>query len=41
MLFTRPYTTHHCQYFVDKFNELADKSHEFDQLHEQMAKDAE
>ena len=37
----RPYTTYHCQYFVDKFKEMADKSHELAQLHEQMAKDAE
>lgn len=30
----------HCQYFVARFKEMAVKSHELAQLHEQMAKDA-
>ena len=34
-------TISHCEYFVEKFREMAVKSHELAQLHEQMAKDAE
>lgn len=32
-------TINHCEYFVQTFKELAVKSHELAQLHEQMAKD--
>ncbi len=32
---------YHCQYFVEKFKQMAAKSQELAQLHEQMAKDAE
>ena len=32
---------YHCQYFVEQFKEMAAKSQELAQLHEQMAKDAE
>lgn len=35
------YTTYHCEYFVEKFKEMAAKSQELSQLHEQMARDAE
>lgn len=34
-------TINHCEYFVKTFNELAVKSKELAQMHEQMAKDAE
>jgi hypothetical protein len=33
-------TIDHCEYFVAKFNDLAVKSQELAQMHEQMAKDA-
>jgi hypothetical protein len=33
-------TINHCEYFAAKFNEMASKSNELAQLHEQMAKDA-
>jgi hypothetical protein len=33
-------TIGHCQYFASKFTDLAAKSQELAQLHEQMAKDA-
>lgn len=34
-------TIGHCEYFVQTFKEMAVKSHELAQLHEQMAKTAE
>ena len=34
-------TINHCEYFVTTFKEMAVKSQELAQLHEQMAKDAE
>lgn len=34
-------TINHCEYFVQAFKDLAAKSQELAQLHEQMAKDAE
>lgn len=34
-------TISHCEYFVQTFKEMAVKSHELAQLHEQMAKTAE
>ena len=34
-------TISHCEYFVQTFKDLAAKSQELAQLHEQMAKDAE
>ena len=37
----RPYTTYHCQYFIESYKEMAVKSHELAEPHEQMAKDAE
>lgn len=37
----RASTIGHCEYFVQTFKEMAAKSHELAQLHEQMAKDAE
>ncbi len=38
---SRAGTIEHCEYFVQHFKELAVKSQELAQLHEQMAKDAE
>jgi len=38
---TRASTIGHCEYFVQTFKDMAVKSHELAQLHEQMAKDAE
>lgn len=37
----RTSTIGHCEYFVQTFKDLATKSQELAQLHEQMAKDAE
>ena len=37
----RTSTIDHCEYFVQTFKDLAAKSQELAQLHEQMAKDAE
>jgi hypothetical protein len=34
-------TINHCEYFVQTFKDLAAKSQELAQLHDQMAKDAE
>ena len=34
-------TINHCEYFVQTFKDMAAKSQELAQLHEQMAKDAE
>ena len=34
-------TINHCEYFVQTFKDLAAKSKELAQLHEEMAKDAE
>lgn len=36
----RASTISHCEYFVQSFNDMAVKSHELAQLHDQMAKDA-
>lgn len=37
----RPYTTYHCQYFVESYKKMASKSQELAQLHQQMAREAE
>ncbi len=37
----RASTIGHCEYYVQAFKDLATKTQEFAQLHEQMAKDAE
>ncbi len=38
---TRSSTIDHCKYFVKSFNDMAAKSQELAQMHEQMAKDSE
>jgi hypothetical protein len=37
----RASTINHCEYFVQTFKDLAAKSHELAQLHEEMAKESE